>query len=192
VRPHVPLPAFAGPPIELVQPLPPRTPPPRPVAPPRLRRPGDGGPPPLASYEQALGLLGRQRWRQAAELFEALAERSDEPEIAGRARVYLDVCRRRMAEEQQPSDPYLQAVVEKNRGNYEEALRLLAGLDRADERNAYLEASIHAVTGRFAEAEEALRRAVELEPKNRIHAFHDPDFAELRARTQHTSLFGLG
>jgi hypothetical protein len=83
-------------------------------------------------------------------------------------------------------------VVETNRGNHDEALRLIGGLDRDDERNAYLEASIHALSERYEEAEEALRRSVELQPKNRIHAFHDPDFAELRSRTQHSGLFGLG
>ena len=65
------------------------------------------------------------------------------------------------------------------------------GRDQKDERFAYLAASIHAVEDRLDEAAEVLARAVELNPKNRIHAFHDPDFAELRKNRDLRPLFGL-
>ena len=65
------------------------------------------------------------------------------------------------------------------------------GRDQKDERFAYLTASIHAVEERLDEAAQALARAVELNPKNRIHAFHDPDFAELRKNRDLRPLFGL-
>ena len=63
--------------------------------------------------------------------------------------------------------------------------------DQKDERFAYLAASIHAAEGRTDEAAKALSRAIELNPKNRVHAFHDPDFAELRGTRDHRQLFGL-
>lgn len=50
-------------------------------------------------------------------------------------------------------------------------------------------ASIHAVENRLDEAVQALTKAIELNPKNRIHAFHDADFAEIRKTQRH--LFGL-
>ena len=63
--------------------------------------------------------------------------------------------------------------------------------DQKDERFAYLAASIHAAEGRTEEAAQALSRAIDLNPKNRVHAFHDPDFAELRKDRDHRQLFGL-
>ena len=65
------------------------------------------------------------------------------------------------------------------------------GRDQKDERFAYLAASIHAVENRLEDAVQALAKAVELSPKNRIHAFHDADFAELRKNRDHRHLFGL-
>ena len=38
---------------------------------------------------------------------------------------------------------------------------------------------------------QALSRAIELNAKNRVHAFHDPDFAELRKDRDLRQLFGL-
>jgi hypothetical protein len=47
------------------------------------------------------------------------------------------------------------------------------------------------VENRLDEAVQALAKAVELNPKNRIHAFHDADFAELRKNRDQRHLFGL-
>ena len=48
---------------------------------------------------------------------------------------------------------------------------------------------ILALQGEFDEAAEALGRAVELNPKNRVHAYHDTDFQELRRSEDHRKLF---
>ncbi|HEY4593589.1 MAG TPA: hypothetical protein VIJ61_14335, partial [Thermoanaerobaculia bacterium] len=89
--------------------------------------------------------------------------------------------------------PYLQAVYERNRGDLKAALDIAqkGGRDQKDERFAYLAASIHAVENRLEDAVQALAKAVELNPKNRIHAFHDADFAELRKNRDQRHLFGL-
>jgi tetratricopeptide (TPR) repeat protein len=91
------------------------------------------------------------------------------------------------------ADPFLQAVFEKNRGNHQAALEISrqGGRDTKDERFAYLVAAIHAAEDRMDEAARALTRAIELNPKNRIHAYHEPDFAELRKAKEHRPLFGL-
>ena len=91
------------------------------------------------------------------------------------------------------AEPFLEAVYEKNRGNLKVALDIAQkdGRDQQDERFAYLVASIHAVENRLDEAVQALAKAVELNPKNRIHAFHDSDFAELRKNRDQRHLFGL-
>jgi tetratricopeptide (TPR) repeat protein len=149
-------------------------------------------------YEEALGHLYKGRWEKAAKLFDRVAGESDQPELAARARQLLAAARRRAAEAEgtdgPPDDPFLAAVYQRNRGDYAAALKICraGGRQHKDERFAYLEAALLTLEGREQEAAEALARAVELNPKNRVHAFHDPDFATLRAKQEHAALFGLG
>ena len=149
-------------------------------------------------YEAALGHLYKGRWEKAAKLFDRVAGESDQPELAARARQLLAAARRRAAEAEGgdgPSDdPFLAAVYQRNRGDLTAAMRICraGGRQHKDERFAYLEAALLALEGREEEAADALARAVELNPKNRVHAFHDPDFAGLRAKSEHAALFGLG
>ncbi len=150
--------------------------------------------PALDALTQGLAALQAKDWKRAVERFEAAVELSDRPEVKDRARQFLTVSRQKAGGDQPPeSDPYLQALYEKNRGNLTEALEISrkGGRDQKDERFAYLAASIHAVEDRLAEAAEGLAKAIELNPKNRIHAFHDPDFAELRKNRDLRPLFGL-
>ena len=56
------------------------------------------------------------------------------------------------------------------------------GRQTRDERFAYLAASIHALREDHEAALRLLDHSIELNPKNRVHAFHDPDFATLRER----------
>jgi tetratricopeptide (TPR) repeat protein len=153
----------------------------------------------LDTYAAGLAALGRQDWTEAARLFETVIQASDTPELTGRARQFLATSRQKLAQNQQEDraagedDPYLRALFEKNRGDFRRAMELCRtdGREQKDDRFAYLTASIHALEGRQDEAVQALTRAVELNSKNRIHAFHDPDFADLRRHRDLRSLFGL-
>lgn len=153
--------------------------------------------PVLVAFNQALEALHARSWSQAAGLFESVIQQSDMPEIRERARQYLAACRlqEQKGKGDTPSpdeDPFLRAVYEKNRGNYAAALDMVKkNGGEKDERFAYLAASIHALEGRRDEAARALIRAVELNSKNRVHAFHDPDFSELRGDPEHRQLFGV-
>jgi tetratricopeptide (TPR) repeat protein len=150
---------------------------------------GDGGGAALEDYAEALRLLHDQKWAEAAERLEKIAGAADSPHVADRARQNLAVCRQRLAEPPPAEDRYLQAVFEKNRGNLEAALELLpAGAVKKEERYAYLAASIQALTGAEEEALSHLATAIRLEPKNRIHAYHDPDFRALRGQKEFASL----
>ena len=152
----------------------------------------------LEVYEQGLKSLYRQRWAEASKLFARVAAEADQPELAQRARQHLEACRLKKEEEKagEPTadDPFLLAVYHKNRGEYEAALQICSrgGRQSKDERFAYLVASIHALRGEMQEAARFLELAVGLNPKNRVHAHHDPDFAELRRRPEHAGLFGRG
>lgn len=155
----------------------------------------------LKAYSQALEALHRKSWSKAAKLFESVVESSDMPEVRERARQYLAACHLQEAQQEakkggappDDGDSYLRAVFEKNRGDLATALAICHqdGNDQSDERFAYLAASIHTLEGRVDEAAKALSRAVELSSKNRIHAFHDPDFADLRGNPSFRHLFGL-
>jgi tetratricopeptide (TPR) repeat protein len=151
--------------------------------------------PALDALTEGLAALQAKDWARAVERFEAAVELSDRSEVKDRARQFLSVSRQKAGGEGKgaESDPYLLALYEKNRGNLAEALEISrkGGRDQQDERFAYLTASIHAIEDRLDEAAAGLARAVELNPTNRIHAFHDPDFAELRKNRDLRPLFGL-
>lgn len=135
--------------------------------------------PVVDQFEQAMKHLHAEKWAKAKELLDTIVESSDVPEVAERARLMLRVCEARLTEAPElPEDPFLAAVFEKNRGNYAAALKLCkqGGRSSKDERFAYLAASIHALTDEPDEAVSALQAAVQLNPKNRVYAFHDPDF----------------
>lgn len=168
-------------------------------APKKLAALGDD--PSLDALTAGLSALQAKDWKKAVALFEQAVETSDRPEVKDKARQFLHVSRQKVgagegkpAQEVAEADPFLIAVYEKNRGNLAGALEMSrkGGRDQKDERFAYLTASIHAAEERLDEAVQALNKAIELNPKNRIHAFHDPDFAELRKnRDQQRALFGL-
>jgi tetratricopeptide (TPR) repeat protein len=155
--------------------------------------------PALDAFTEGLQALQQKSWSKAAGLFESALAQSDRSDLSARARQFLATARQQMAEKpagaagDEGGDPFLQAVFEKNRGNLAAALEMCrrGGREQKDERFAYLAASIHAVEGRLEEAVQALSRAIELNPRNRVHAYHDPDFAELRRDRDQRQLFGL-
>ena len=166
------------------------------------------GDPVIDAYAEGLSALQNKDWSKAAELLEKVIAESDRLDLKDRARQLLAACREKVgsegkeargkkgketAAEAAEADPFLTAVYEKNRGNHEAALEISrqGGRDTKDERFAYLVAAIHAAENRTDEAVRALTKAIELNPKNRIHAYHDPDFAELRRNRDHRPLFGL-
>ena len=146
----------------------------------------------LALFGNAVAAAQRQHFREAAGMFRRLLKESDdEPTLRDRSRQYLTLCEQRLANGnpaagEAEEDPYLQAVVAKNRGNFAEALALCrrGGRHRRDERMAYLAASILALEGELPEAAELLAFAVGQNARNRVQAIHDSDFAEVLGRAE--------
>ncbi len=149
-----------------------------------------GADPSLKDFGRGVELLHENKWKQAATAFEKVVAESDEMQIADRARQHLVICRQHTDAVADDDDPYLQAVFEKNRGNLDEALALCQKHPAADseEHFAYLIASIRALAGEEDQALELLETAIRLEPKNRVHAFHDSDFTALRGREEFSQL----
>ena len=149
--------------------------------------------PAFETFEAAVKALYQGKLDEAARSFETLAV-SDLPELAASARQYLAVVRAKGGKPAAPrdADPYLEAVVLKNKGQLLEALELCRGNGHDDDRFLYLAASIHALLDRPSEAAKVLGQAIAVNPVNRVHAFHDPDFAVLRQHSEHASIFGIG
>lgn len=141
-------------------------------------------------FGRAVAAAQLKHWREAAGMFRRLVrDASDDPGLGERSRQYLALCEQRLAKGdplEVGDDPYLHAVFEKNRGELATALALCrrGGRHRRDERMAYLAASILALTGELAESAELLAIAVAQNPKNRVQAFHDSDFAEVLGRAE--------
>lgn len=147
----------------------------------------------LALFERALRSLHAGKWKQATEAFAKVIAEGDQHDLINRAKRYLAIARAKLEgpAEVEAEDPYLQAVYERNRGNFEAALSIAsAGGRRAkDPRFAYLVASIHVARGELDEAAQYLETAIELDPMSRVHALNDAEFAALRAAAEHAGLF---
>lgn len=147
--------------------------------------------PVVGLFSEALELVHEKEWQKARKVFAKVVEESDQNEITGRAQQYLTICQEQLGENtpEDVDDPFLEAVVLKNQGRLEEALEQAEKGSGKDDRFVYLQASIHSLLEQGDEAEKALRKAVELNPRNRIYAFHDPDFDHLRNSEEHAHLF---
>ena len=146
----------------------------------------------LSDYEEGLDHFHSGRWATAEKVFRKVAEANSGSPLADRCRQLIEVCaQRRSKAEKVKSDPFLNAVVAKNDGDYDGAMEICkrGGLKGKDQRFAYLAAAIEGVKGNTAEAASLLERAIEMDAKNRVHAFWDPDFAEVREDPELGAIF---
>jgi tetratricopeptide (TPR) repeat protein len=139
----------------------------------------------LASFEAAMKLFHARNLREARALFERAAEGAG-CDIANRARLHISICDRRL-EETKPSlgtaeECYNYGVALLNMRNFpdarsylKQALKMSPGAGHIH----YALALAQALDGDLAEAHQSLRRAIELEPRNRLMARQDADFAPL-------------
>ena len=145
----------------------------------------------LEEFEAGLEKIQAKQWDEAKTLFESVATKADHSQLADRARQYIEICLRQQ-ETLSTADPYLLAVFEKNRGNLEAALAICQQEDSASVPHfAYLKASVEALAGNEEEALTQLQAAIELDPKNRVYAFHDPDFRNLHGLDEFSDLMAM-
>jgi tetratricopeptide (TPR) repeat protein len=148
----------------------------------------------LRSFESASKLFHSRKFKEARELF---LEAADGPErdVAHRAQLHARMCDRRL---QQPAvtlrtaeEFYNYGVallntrkVDEARSHLHRALELAPDSDHVH----YALALAYAHAGDLASAHEHLQRAIALEPKNRIMARQDTDFAPLHGNPQFQAL----
>lgn len=144
-------------------------------------------------FERGLKAFEKGKYAEAKKHFNKVLQETGEIDLSARVKRYLLICESQTGKRTKKTagDPFLQAVYERNRGNLEEALAICSrgGRQSKDERFAYLAASIFAVMEDKENAAKFLELAIELNPKNRIHAFHETDFEVLRSDPEFRQLF---
>jgi tetratricopeptide (TPR) repeat protein len=139
----------------------------------------------FSNFEAAMKLFHARKLREARDLFARAAE-GPERDVAQRARLHLAMCDRRL--EKPPvslssaEDHYNYGVALINARNVAEARATLEkGVEIGPnvDHIHYALALARALSGDLAGAFESLRRAIELEPRNRAIARQDVDFASI-------------
>ena len=135
----------------------------------------------LKNLEAGIALFYEDRVAEARARFEDVVAASGESRFVIRANDYLAACERAETPATGgPDDPFLEAVMARNDGDLERTLELCEGGGRdQDERFVYLAACARALMGEQEAALDLLTKAVALDPKNRVRAYHDGDFSSL-------------
>ena len=142
----------------------------------------------LSAFEAAMKLFHARDLQQARSLFQRAAE-GPERDVAQRAQLHIAMCDRRLQQETVSlgcaEDYYNYAIALMNQRKLGEARehlqKALETAPRADHIH-YALAAAQALGGDIAGAHESLKRAIEIEPRNRILARQDGDFAQVAAQ----------
>ena len=150
--------------------------------------------PGIGPLEKGVKALYAKKYAQAKKHLAEAESTAGQSDVANRARRYLAMVRSQMEKTKTAADPYLEAVYERNRGNFAAALEICSrgGRQSKDDRFAHLAASIYAATDEPEKAARFLELAIQLNPRNRVLAFHDSDFDALREDPQYAELFSSG
>ena len=148
----------------------------------------------LAAFEAAIKLFHARQLAEARVLFQQAATGA-ERDVAQRAQLHIAMCDRRLQQTTvsfgTAEEYYTYGVALINARSFteactylEKALAIAPGSDHIH----YALALAQALSGDLASGQENLRRAIELEPRNRLLARQDADFAPLAHQTQFRSL----
>ncbi len=139
----------------------------------------------LADYEKALKLFAERKYADACNLFSSVAA-GPASNIADKARAYKQVCERKTARQDiefdNADDHFNYGVERLNARDIEKARHHLTKaltMKPDAEYIVYTMALCCGFSGDGNGACENLKRAIELEPRNRILARQDPEFAVL-------------
>jgi tetratricopeptide (TPR) repeat protein len=139
----------------------------------------------FTSFEAGMKLFHARQFKEARDQF-VLAVRGPERDVANRAQLHLAMCDRRLQHVTvtlgTAEDYYNYGVALINsrnlaeaRSHLEKALEMSPSADHVH----YALALAQALAGDVSNAQQNLKRAIELEPRNRLIARQDADFAPL-------------
>jgi tetratricopeptide (TPR) repeat protein len=145
----------------------------------------------IEAFEKGVKAVGKRDFERAQAAFdEVIGSYPEERDVVERARAYRAVCERSLTEAKRSSfrpkgfeDLINHGVFLHNRGEYEEALKLLrqaAEMHPRNEHVLYCLAATAARAGDTAAALKALRSAIGVSVDNRAHARVDSDFDPIR------------
>lgn len=149
----------------------------------------------FAAFEAAMKLFHARQFSEARVLFQQ-SSTGAERDIAQRAQLHIAMCDRRLQQTMvsfgTAEECYNYGVALINARNVAEARthleKALAIAPPGSDHIHYALALAQALSGDLAAAHENLRRAIELEPRNRQLARHDVDFAPLAGQPAFRSL----
>ena len=149
----------------------------------------------LAAFEAAMRYFHGRKFGDARREFDKAAL-GPERDVAQRARLHISMCDSRLQKEQPPAlgsseDYYNYAVALINvRKLHDARAHLERGLEIAPESDSlhFAMALAKALGGDYSGAYEHLRRSIEIEPRNRLLARQDSDFAPFANQSPFDSL----
>jgi tetratricopeptide (TPR) repeat protein len=137
----------------------------------------------LAAFETAMKFFHTRKFREARDAF-LQAREGPQRDIAQRADLHARMCERRLEQEtvalQSPEDHYNYAIALINTrqvAGAQEHLEKALALSPDSDHVLYALALVRALSGDVHGSVEYLRRAIEIDPRNRIAARQDTDFA---------------
>ena len=138
----------------------------------------------LSDYTQAMKALNRRDYERAGELFKAFLEKhASERELADRVQIYLKVCQKQKKVEKIQlktfNDYYQYSVHKINKGDYEEAMKLLGKAREMKPREGkilYLIADAYCLMGETEKCLEHLKKAIQMDDFFRTLAQNERDF----------------
>jgi tetratricopeptide (TPR) repeat protein len=139
----------------------------------------------LANFEKAIQLFNRQKFKEAKEWFEKARSGPSRP-IAANAELHVRMCDRRL--ESAPPEPksaeehYTYAIALMNARSFREAvthLETAVKIEPGADHIHYALAVCLGLSGNAEDAYDSLKRAIELQPRNRLAARQDSDLEEL-------------
>src|SRR5215471_1053171 len=148
----------------------------------------------MAAFESAMKLFHARKLKEARELFQQ-ATTGPERDVAHRAGLHIAMCDRRLKQVTvslgSAEDYYNYGItlinsrnLDEARTHLEKALQISPGGDHIH----YALAVALALSGDAQRAHDSLKRAIELDPKNRLSARQDSDLASLAAQPLFSAL----
>jgi hypothetical protein len=142
----------------------------------------------LKTWEDAVRLFAERRFAEARDLFHNVSGGPD-TQIADKARSYLQICERKTAKPelqfQSAEDHFNYGVERMNARDMESArfhLGRALGIEPDGDHILFTLALCCGLSGDGSGACENLKRAISIEPRNRILARQDPEFSALASQ----------
>ncbi|HTT60306.1 MAG TPA: hypothetical protein VMG35_00645 [Bryobacteraceae bacterium] len=147
--------------------------------------PGGSGASQMGNFEEGMRLLHARKFQPARELFLQAMQGPDRT-VAHRAGLHARICEQRLESAapvlSTPEEHYNYAITLINSRDLATAQRHLRAALEADstaDHVLYALAACQSLGGDLHAAYENLRRAIDLQPRNRLSARQDPDFAAM-------------